>query len=195
MKLVIDSEVCKKYNLTLEEVLVLYLSYKEIDVCDVIESILDKNVGYKNLYNDKLIVLGSNARELLQSIIVDSNSTVKGQGDKRFEILANKLRDIYIPGKKEGTQDYFKGSSKEIISKLKKFFIEYGDFTDEQIINATKKYIESFNGDYKYAQLLKYFISKKVDGEKGSRLFAYIENADQEDLGNENNVDWTNALK
>ena len=64
-----------------------------------------------------------------------------------------------------------------------------------QIINATKKYIESFNGDYKYAQLLKYFISKKVDGEKGSRLFAYIENADQEDLGNENNVDWTNALK
>ena len=75
MKLVIDSEVCKKYNLTLEEVLVLYLSYKEIDVCDVIESILDKNVGYKNLYNDKLIVLGSNARELLQSIIVDSNST------------------------------------------------------------------------------------------------------------------------
>ena len=36
MKLVIDSEVCKKYNLTLEEVLVLYLSYKEIDVCDVI---------------------------------------------------------------------------------------------------------------------------------------------------------------
>ena len=195
MKLIIDSEVCEKYNLTLEEVLVLYLSYKETDVCDIIESLLKKNVGYKNLYNERILVLGSNAKELLQSIIVDSNNIVKGQGDKRFESLANTLREIYIPGKKEGTQDYFKGSSKEIVSKLKKFFAEYGDFTDKQIINATKKYIESFNGDFKYAQLLKYFISKKVDGEKGSRLLAYIENADQEDLGNENNVDWTNALK
>ena len=100
---------------------------------------------------------------------------------------------MYIQGKKAGTQDYFKGSSAEIVQRLKRFFAEYGEFTDEQIIEATKKYIASFNGDYKFAQLLKYFISKKVDGERGSRLLSYIENANQKE--SQQTIDWENELR
>ena len=195
MKLIIDSEICKKNNLTLEEVLVLYLSSKDIDVRNIVNSLINKNVAYKNLYNENLVVLDTGIKKMLSNIIVDSNAIVQKQGEKRFKELAEKLRAIYIPGKKEGTQDYFKSSSKEIVEKLKRFVIDFGDFSDEQIIEATQKYVNSFNGDYKYAQLLKYFISKKVDGEKGSRLLMYLENADQDDLGIENNSDWTTSLK
>ena len=71
------------------------------------------------------------------------------------------------------------------------------NFTDEQAINATRKYVNSFNGDYQYMQLLKYFICKRTTGfgnatEDNSQLLSYIENEGQED--NINN-DWTSELK
>lgn len=194
MKLVIDSEVCEKNNISLEEFLVLYLNSKDVKYKELLNSVIDKNLAGRNLFDEDSIILGTATKKLLSTMISDSCQVVK-DNSKRIETLAETLRTLYIPGKKEGTQDYFKGSSRDITDKLKKFFIEYGNFTDEQIIEATKKYITSFNGDYRYAQLLKYFISKKVDGEKGSRLLSYIENAGQDDLGIENNNDWTTTLK
>jgi hypothetical protein len=71
--------------------------------------------------------------------------------------------------------------------------MKYGDYPDEDIINATKKYVNSFNGNYQYMQLLKYFIWKNkvtggelIDGrvvgevEKQSQLAAYIEDTEEE---------------
>lgn len=194
MKLVIDSEVCEKNNISLEEFLVLYLNSKDVKYRELLNSVIDKNLAGRNLFDEDSVILGTATKKLLSTMVSDSCQVVK-DNSKRIETLAETLRALYIPGKKEGTQDYFKGSSRDITDKLKKFFIEYGNFTDEQIIEATKKYIASFNGDYRYAQLLKYFISKKVDGEKGSRLLSYIENAGQDDLGIENNNDWTTTLK
>lgn len=195
MKLVIDNKACEKNGLTLEEALVLYLfnQNSDFDFIAIEQSLVNKQVASKNLFNTNQIVLSSNSRKLIQKIVLDSDSFVK-ENETRIKELAEKLREIYIPGKKQGTQDYFKGSSSEIVQKLKKFFIDYGDFTDEQIIEATEKYVKSFNGDYKFAQLLKYFISKKVDGEKGSRLLSYIENAEQEDSV-ESGLNWDLDLK
>ena len=75
----------------------------------------------------------------------------------------------------------------------------FGDaYTDDQIIAAARKYVASFNGDYKYMRLLKYFIWKNdakrteegLSVEQVSDLATFIENADQEDLRN----DWTSTL-
>ena len=57
----------------------------------------------------------------------------------------------------------------------------------ESIEEAASKYVESFNGDYKYMKLLKYFIFKDKIGaarnvEEDSDLVTYIENNGQEDL-------------
>jgi hypothetical protein len=75
---------------------------------------------------------------------------------------------------------------------------KYGyTFTEEEAITATKAYIQSFNGDYRYMQLLKYFILKSVNNPSGdveikSEFMSYIENAGQEDsLGD----DWTAELR
>lgn len=185
MKFTINKTVCENNNLSVEEALMLaiFVLDQNADLEQIKNNLIKKQVASKDLFNTNRLVLGSKTHELLQKIIVDSDSYVQNNNE-RIENLAKKLREIYIPGKKEGTQDYFRGTVPEITQKLKKFFIDYGDFTDEQVINATKKYVESFNGVYNYAQLLKYFISKKVDGEKGSRLLNYIVNEDTTSLNN-----------
>lgn len=185
MKFTINKTVCENNNLSVEEALMLaiFVLDQNADLEQIKNNLIKKQVASKDLFNTNRLVLGSKTHELLQKIIVDSDSYVQNNNE-RIENLPKKLREIYIPGKKEGTQDYFRGTVPEITQKLKKFFIDYGDFTDEQVINATKKYVESFNGVYNYAQLLKYFISKKVDGEKGSRLLNYIVNEDTTSLNN-----------
>ena len=68
-------------------------------------------------------------------------------------------------------------------------------YTDEQIINATQKYVNSFNGNYAYLKLLKYFIWKdeRLKGESVQSLLAdFIENESAEDT---TNSDWTVELK
>ena len=133
---------------------------------------------------------------MFEGIILDGEYK-KNKKEDRFNILADKLRELYPEGRKEGTNYYWRDSTKIIARKLKALDKKYGiDFTDEQAINATKRYIDSFNGNYTYMQLLKYFIMKNVlkDGEleETSQLLSYIENEDQV---NNTNTDWSVQLK
>ena len=198
MKLAIDSEVCKSKGLTLEEFIVLYLNSKNIDINKTINSIIEKKVAGKDLFNPNAVVLSSNSRKLLEEIILDSDKTV-AKNNKRLENLAERLRELYPEGKKQGTQYYWRDSNSVIVKKLKALIKKYGDcFTDEQAINATKKYVASFNGNYQFMQLLKYFISKNVvkggEVEETSQLLSYIENAGQEDK-QQMTIDWETELR
>lgn len=194
MRLTVDSKACESNGLTFNEFLVLYISAKNIDVQETMKSLIEKKIADKDLFNENSLILSSKTKQLVERIILDSDNTVQANSD-RIKNLAKTLQELYIPGKKAGTQDYFKGSSAEIVQRLKRFFAEYGEFPDEQIIEATKKYVASFNGDYKFAQLLKYFISKKVDGERGSRLLTYIENMGQKDADTQQKIDWDTELR
>lgn len=198
MKLVVDSEVCESKGLTLEEFIVLYLNSKNVDISKTINSIIEKKVAGKDLFNPNAVVLSSNSRKLLEEIILDSDKTV-AKNNKRLENLAEKLRELYPEGKKQGTQYYWRDSNSVIVKKLKALIKKYGDcFTDEQAINATRKYVASFNGNYQFMQLLKYFISKNVvkggEVEETSQLLSYIENAGQEDK-QQMTIDWETELR
>ena len=67
------------------------------------------------------------------------------------------------------------------------FFKKYGsDYNHEDIIKATEKYVKSFNGDYSYMKVLKYFILKEKlgagrDVESESELLTNLENLDHVD--------------
>ena len=148
---------------------------------------------YRNPINLKLSEHGIN---FVESLILNSEFKTEGQSKDRYDLLAEKLRELYPKGRKEGTSYMWRDSNIIIAKRLKAIVKKYGDsFTDEQAINATKKYIESFNGNYRYMQLLKYFISKKVningEIEEKSDFLSYIENAGQEE---ELNNDWTTNL-
>jgi hypothetical protein len=98
--------------------------------------------------------------------------------------------ECFPEGKKEGTCQYWRGNIRDVTLKLQKFFKLYGNkYTDEQLISATQRYVNSFNGRYQFMRVLKYFIcknEKKVDSEgvgyieEVSDLAAYIENEGHE---------------
>ena len=66
----------------------------------------------------------------------------------------------------------------------------------EDVIKATKEYVNSFNGNYRYMQLLKYFILKSVkDADDNvdikSELMSLIENSGQLDTQRD---DWVSNM-
>ena len=197
MKIEVNDEICKKYNLSIEEALVLIgLKYssqevfqklnKERFLLDLGSSIFNEETKYK---------LSRKANEVLSCILAESTDVV-AKRTTNIEELADKLRNVYPSGKIYNTNYYYRCNRQDIINKLKTFFKMYGTkYTDEQIINATQKYVNSFNGNYAYLKLLKYFIWKdeRLKGESVQSLLAdFIENESAE---NTTNNDWTVELK
>ena len=186
----INDALLEKYSLTLEEALFLILCDLPVTQ-DMIESLQERGL----LIDESLSPEG-------ESFVADLLNDTKRfpSSDARIERLAERLMEVFPKGKKEGTPYYWKGNKKEIKDKLKKFFVYFGNsYTDDQIVQAARMYVASFNGDYRFMRLLKYFIWKndiKRDAESTSveqvsELASYIENSGQESsLGN----NWTDQL-
>lgn len=175
----INDALLEKYSLTLEEALFLILCDLPVTQ-DMIESLQERGL----LIEESLSPKG-------ESFVADLLNDTKRfpSSDARIERLAERLMEVFPKGKKEGTPYYWKGNKKEIKDKLKKFFVYFGNsYTDDQIVQAARMYVASFNGDYRFMRLLKYFIWKndiKRDAESASveqvsELASYIENSGQE---------------
>lgn len=184
MKLTIDQSILDKHNLSIGEFMLLYLSANGIDIKTCRDNILTKGLAHEDLFSKCNVVVSDNVKELVSTIIIDSDKNIIDK-DSEFIELANKLRELYPAGKKEGTTYTWRGTTAEVAKKLKTLVAKYGySFTPEQAINATKEYIRSFNGDYQKMRLLKYFILKSVVDADGnvnviSELMDLIENEGQ----------------
>ncbi len=195
MKLVIDPNVLKKYNLSVEEFMLLYLGSKLVSIKDVQQSLIDKKLAAKNEITGG-IVTDSNTKNLIDTIIIESDKSVVDK-DKEYQELAKELQELYPSGRKSGTTYLWRGTSAEVAKKLKTLVVKYNyTFTREQVIKATKEYIESFNGNYTKMRLLKYFIlktEKDVDGNVNviSELMTLIENEGQLESQRE---DWMSSI-
>lgn len=191
-KVSINKDVLEKYNLSMDEFLVLLLTYNKANIQEVKQSLVEKGLADFSVYDDELVI-SSTTKDLITSITIDSDVKVLSK-DKEFKELADKLKELFPKGKKAGTTYMWRDSTAVIARKLKTLVVKYDyQFTEEQAIKATKAYVESFNGDYTYMQLLKYFILKSLpDGEIKSDFMSYIENeGDENDMGN----DWNTSLK
>ena len=199
MKITIDEEVCKKYGMTMSELLMIVLVKLGVNILELGEQMASvKMIVPDDTVNGKYVVT-QRWNDVAESIILDSDEYK--QPIDRLEQLVIKLQKIFPEGKKEGTSQYWRGNKREISLRLKKFFKLYDNtYTDEQILDAAKNYVSNFNGQYNYMRILKYFIwkdEKKLheDGEiriiEVSELANYIENADStNDLKDE----WTSTL-
>ena len=197
MNININEKVCEENNLSVPKALALaaiqYSTPKDYEEL-IKEGLITKYNG-SMFEPERRYSLMNKAEELLTKIIINSDSNVTKRSTS-IEELADKLRDIYPNGKIVNSNYYYRCNRQDIINKLKTFFKMYGTkYTDEQIINATQKYIDSFNGNYTYLKLLKYFIWKdeRLKGESVQSLLAdFIENENSEDI---TNTDWTVELK
>lgn len=186
-------------GITIDEALLLLIIQNKTDLNKAEEQLINKGfitAERDSSFNQIGWRLTSKGSEIIESVIVDSDK--KQEPKDRLNYLATQLKGIFPKGKKEGTNYYWAEGVALIIRRLKLFFKKYGnEFTDEQIIQASKKYVEGFNGNYQYMRLLKYFIFKEKIGAGGevegdSELISYIENAGQEDELSDN---WTTSLK
>lgn len=191
----IDETICNKYSLTIDEYLLLLFLARDNNIDTHLNSLLRKNLIIKSPVDDTYIVTTTITKKV-QEILLESDKRVKGRED-RYTLLANKLRELYPKGTKPGTNYQWRGSTAEIAKKLKNLVVKYDcTFTDEEAIEATQNYINSFNSDYRYMKLLKYFLLKTPVNNNGdveieSDFMTFLQN--KEDI-NINNNDWTVEL-
>lgn len=195
MKFTIDKEAYSKNGMSLGEILALIAISNDIDIGKSILILVSTGL-VTSAGSDSKLRLTKKGIESLNNTIIDSASSDKDE-DERLETLANKLRELYPAGRKEGTSYMWRGTTAEIVRKLKTLQLKYKfTFTDEQAIKATSEYIKAFNGNYRFMQLLKYFILKTARDEDGnievkSEFMSLIEN--EKDV-NVHRDDWMSTM-
>ena len=210
MKIVLDTEVCKKEGKDADVIIYLLslLSGCRITV-NTFEKARQQNLlKFEKPYDRRFpfpeyVSLNPTGEYVVEGMMA-SSSIPDSKDDSCLE-LANRLREIFPAGKKPGYAYTWRDSPSCIADRLKKFFLKYGRYSDEDIIRATKAYVDSFNGNYQYMQLLKYFIWKnKVTGEevvrgrivgeveRQSQLAAWLEDNNEEKTVS---VDWDVSLR
>lgn len=189
MTICISKEGCNNNGITIAEAFLLLIIHNKLDLAKAKEDLISK--GYITALRDdqgnpiegwQITRVG---KEVINYVIADSDKFQRPE-DKLIS-LAKQLKDIFPKGKKESTNLYWAEGVVLIVRRLKLFFKKYGnDYTEEEIITAAQKYVQSFNGNYQYMKTLKYFIfkeklgvSRDIEGE--SELLNYIENAGQEE--------------
>ena len=158
MKLTINTEILKKYDLTLEEYLVLLTGYYGKDYSRGCDSLLNKGLISPNLFYQTAIVLSDNTKNLIAKIMMESDD--KAINSKiNFQELAAKLQSIYPAGVKAGKTYSWRGTVEEVAQKLLTLVVKYDfTFTEEEAIAATKEYVSSFQPPYTYMHTLRNFI-------------------------------------
>lgn len=182
MKVFISTEALAEQGLTLKDFGVL-LYYIEKGTGDIAPEITNK-LWNKNLLTKEIDGYSFNGFKIKAVQEWFENSAVPAQeATREYGVLADQLRELFPQGKKPGTNYMWKDNTITIARKLKSLddlCKEYGiaRFTDEEAIDATKRYIASFHGNYDYMQLLKYFILKQNydKAEKASQLLSFIQN-------------------
>ena len=165
MKYVLDDVVAEKMGLSLPQVLALMLIKTGADIKWVLSELMDKEAIVAIGTPPTRYMLTQRWSDLCDNVLLTSDKYVPSEDV--IVPIAEKLMQIFPQGKKPGTPYYWKCNKREVTLKLKSFFKLYGNtYTEEQIINAARDYVDSFNGDYRFMRLLKYFIWKK-DGEQG----------------------------
>lgn len=194
----LNKKSAQQNGITIDEALLMLVIHNKANLDMAERALVQKGfitAERNNLFQQTGWRLTNKGSQILDSVIMDSDKQQEPQD--RLNLLAARLKEIFPKGKKDGTNYYWAEGVALIVRRLKLFFKKYGnDFTDEQIIQATEKYVQGFNGNYQYMRLLKYFIFKEKIGAGGevegdSELISYIENAGQEEnLRN----DWTSSI-
>ena len=123
MRLTIDSTILSKYDLTMDEMIVLMLCKNKINIKETVKYLLDKDIGVAHPHDPNVVLFREKEDSLLKDIFLESNDIVIKRAD-RYELLAAQLREIFPKGIKTGSAAW-RGNKREITLRLQKFFKIY----------------------------------------------------------------------
>lgn len=80
-----------------------------------------------------------------------------------WETYIESFNNLFPKGKKQGSSVNFRTNPKDLFERFKWFFKEYPDYTWEDVLDATAKYVKVYEeaSDYTFMQTSKYFIKKE----------------------------------
>lgn len=181
-KIEIDEAKCLKLGLTLQETLIaLAISmgkYKETAT-----NMVNRGILTLDLFKQGSPDITSKWKSKVDSIL--------SSDEQRLEVLALKVQECFPKQKMmyaNGRESpfYFRCNKAEIKNRLKKFLTVYGDVSDDDIIDATKRYVNTYAPKgYIGMRLAKYFIIKddrrltdndEIHVEQLSDLATFLEN-------------------
>lgn len=199
MKFIFDTDKIKDFKINGDTFIYLISLYLK---CPITEDTFIKayNQGYTIKHESNAFppyTINKQGIFKTEQHFLNSEMTVTNNGES-FEDIANAMREVYPSGRKAGTNYMWRDSTAVIAQRLRALVKKYKvSFTKEEAVDATKRYVAGFNGNYTYMQILKYFISKQkpISGEsaeQSSQFLSYLENKE----GNIviTNQDWTANL-
>ena len=207
MKVTIDEKVCTKQKMTPQEVMISLAvrSLKKNETLDkVLENMLKREILVKE--GDRYLIT-QHWNDVVDEVLADSSGSCKKTPDELMN-LAVRIQECFPkmaqPDKfGRPTKYFFRCNKREIMLSLKRFYEAYGevieDITDDDIIDATKRYVaEGAKEGYRMMRLSKYFIfkneqKKDEDGtgyvEQVSDLMTYLESKGSEGEVEDNTSD------
>lgn len=200
----LNERVCAKHKMSPIEVCIALAIRGTSNFKEVVRDMKRKGVFTEE---DGSYVMTQEWNNAVDKILKESGETAKN--DKDLLDLAIKMRELYPEGKMRDkfgkvTPYYYRCNNHEVVKKLKKFFAIYGNVPDEDILDATKRYVASFQGNYTGMRLIKYFILKddvkpSEDGvghvEQISDLATFLENRESGEGNVTNSDDWLLKIK
>ena len=158
------------------------------------QSLLCKGIGKPNKNGE--LYLTQKDENYMKKILSELNKynrlMKRLEIDERYISLAKKLREMFPKGVRPGCSKHWRSSSIIVAKKLQKLNVEYGiSFTDEEALDATKRYIDSFKGVYSYMECLEYFILRQLPSFK-SNFIEFLENPE---AGEEDSDDFMIQLR
>jgi len=191
----IIESILYEYKITAEQLYLLELLSKSQDKLETyvdnfpedkakyLQNLLRR--GYiKEIEEDKFEITAATEDILdrLSSMNITYCTSILKKPEEEVEKWIDDFRGIFH-GLKLGAM----GGKASCVKKMRNFFRKNPDITKEDVIKATKAYIDSLGGDYRYLQQADYFILKNDN----SKLEAWIEEIKK----NPNPTgDWTTSL-
>lgn len=194
MKICLDTDVFYHNDLLTEEVIYLLAILLGCDLERAENSLQEKDF-IKWQEATKSWVITHDGKEALDGAVLDSDSEVPKKDKSLIEFAAS-LRNLFPKGAKRdnfGTPKWpWRGNATEIVKRLRVFFKEFGEYSQEEIYNAAKHYVTRMEGD-KYMKTLPYFLWDKRGGDYASPLATEIEML-REGGVESNPDDWTDTI-
>lgn len=198
MNLKINDRTLESKELSLAEFLTLLILKDEQDIVSIMKQLNQKEYI---LYNQKSNVFKVSDKGL--KVIANVLRTSKKSEDELLLKVAEELKSIYPKGLKEGTNSPWTQAVSLIAGRLTDFIEVFGkdlekyeDNLYDVIIEATKKYVDSFNGEYKYMRILHNFIMVTIVNNEGKKEMKSDLLTAMENLNNYDTVkrdDWTST--
>lgn len=181
MKISLDSAVCDRHNITPDEMLYLLLINNNVSFEKILQSLIEKGFVSQGGILQSPPWVTKEGKSFIDTILLESDKEVPNIYKCRE--LAIRLRELFPKGLKDKSYSW-RGNVKDIGDKLQKFYKLYGNqWSEDEIVEATRRYVEHFNGDYTQMRLLTYFILKhdKEKQELISDLATWLDNPDAQE--------------